>query len=95
MILSILRRFRCLYEYTLAIVSAERFDLHWESFIQVQRGVTCQCLCNIPDGIVAITDSAFRFCFNLTAITIPNSVTRIGYAAFSNCYAAQRVDIFK
>ena len=32
-----------------------------------------------------IGNYAFHYCFNLTSVTIPNSVTRIGIYAFSNC----------
>ncbi|MBQ0087849.1 MAG: leucine-rich repeat protein, partial [Prevotellaceae bacterium] len=32
-----------------------------------------------------IGSSAFSYCRGLTSITIPNSVTSIGYAAFWNC----------
>ena len=35
--------------------------------------------------VVAIGDSAFRSCFSLTSVTIPDSVTSIGEWAFSYC----------
>ena len=38
----------------------------------------------IPDGIASIGDNAFAFCSDLTGVTIPNSVTNIGYAAFKS-----------
>ena len=39
----------------------------------------------IGDGITAIGSSAFAYCSELTSVTIPNSVTKIGYYAFSGC----------
>ena len=36
----------------------------------------------IKDGTVSISGSAFRDCSGLTSVTIPNSVTSIGYDAF-------------
>ena len=37
----------------------------------------------IKEGTVGIAESAFEYCSGLTSITIPNSVTSIGYLAFS------------
>ena len=35
--------------------------------------------------VIAIKDKAFRNCYNLKAITIPDSVTKIGVYAFDSC----------
>ena len=40
---------------------------------------------NIKAGTVSISSDAFNDCTNLTSITIPNSVTYIGYSAFEGC----------
>ncbi|MBQ7043700.1 MAG: leucine-rich repeat domain-containing protein [Clostridia bacterium] len=39
----------------------------------------------IKDGTKTIASSAFARCYQLTGITIPNSVTNIDYNAFKNC----------
>ena len=39
----------------------------------------------IPDGITAIGDWSFSFCYGLTSITVPKSVISIGDFAFSSC----------
>jgi hypothetical protein len=39
----------------------------------------------IPEGVISIGDSAFRWLNNLTNVTIPKSVTSIGNSAFESC----------
>lgn len=39
---------------------------------------------SIPDGVTSIAESAFEYS-GITSVTIPNSVTTIGYGAFSSC----------
>ena len=39
----------------------------------------------IGDGVTRIGRSAFEDCSSLTSVTIPNSVTTIGWDAFSGC----------
>jgi len=39
---------------------------------------------NIKEGTVSIAGAAFQSCYGLTSITIPSSVTSIGYSAFEN-----------
>ena len=43
--------------------------------------------------ISSIGNSAFDFCFNLSSITIPNSVTSIGARAFSDCRCLKSITI--
>lgn len=43
----------------------------------------------VPDGVTAIGDYAFFGAKNLTKITIPSSVTRIGKNAFKDCLGLQ------
>lgn len=43
--------------------------------------------------VTSIGDYAFRYCSDLTSITIPNSVTSIGKEAFSSCYDLTSITI--
>ncbi len=49
--------------------------------------------CSIKPGTVCIADNAFEDCYNLTGITIPDSVTSIGDSAFSGCFRLESVTI--
>ena len=40
---------------------------------------------NIPDGVTAIGDYAFRNCSSLSSVTLPESVTEFGDCAFDYC----------
>ena len=46
----------------------------------------------IGTGVTSIGDGVFESCYNLTSVTIPNSVTSIG-SVFSNCRAMTLVTI--
>lgn len=55
---------------------------------------------NIPEKVIfesvdydvtSIGERAFFSCSDLTSVTIPNSMTSIGYQAFSGCGKAERV----
>ena len=47
----------------------------------------------LRDDTRLIAGGAFENCTGLTSVTIPNSVTRIGYDAFLNCYSLTSVEI--
>ena len=44
-------------------------------------------------GISSIRNYAFRECYSLSSVTIPDSVTSIGSNVFSNCYSLSSVTI--
>ena len=46
----------------------------------------------IKEGTRVISGSAFYYCSNLSSITIPNSVTSIGYYAFEGCSGLTKVN---
>lgn len=47
----------------------------------------------IPEGIVAIADSAFSGCSNITTISIPGTVTRVGNYAFAGCDSLRSIQL--
>lgn len=47
----------------------------------------------IPEGIKAIGDYAFRYCYNLTSLTLPESVTSIGICAFRYCSSLASIEL--
>lgn len=48
--------------------------------------------CTINEGCRVIYDEAFSGCSNLTEIVFPESISSVGYAAFNNCNAIQKVE---
>ena len=45
----------------------------------------------VKEGTVSITENAFYYCNNLISVTIPQSVTSIGYYSFGGCSDLERV----
>ena len=66
------------------------FNYQMTSLIQFPGGKSGEYV--IPDGIVDIADRAFAYS-NVTGVTIPNSVTTIGEAAFDSCSNLTNVTI--
>ena len=48
----------------------------------------------IKNGTLTIAGYAFENCIRLTSVTIPNSVTSIGYEAFYNCNGLKQLILF-
>lgn len=51
--------------------------------------------CEIKSGTKAIVSDAFYGCTALTSVTIPETVTSIGYAAFYNCTSLSKITVSK
>ena len=47
----------------------------------------------LEPGVTSIGDETFRYCINLTSVTIPDSVTSIGRLAFGGCTSLTSVTI--
>ena len=50
---------------------------------------------NVTCNVISIGEQAFRECYGLTSITIPNSVTSIGERAFSGCNGLESIVVEK
>ncbi len=82
------------------VISADHpyFTLHdgvlytknYKNVIFVLDGVTEVTL---PDGMTAVSKSAFSGCTTLVSVTIPESVTSIGIEAFMNCSSLESITI--
>ena len=51
--------------------------------LEAFEGTTIKSI-KIPDSVKQIDDYAFRYCESLESVTIPRSVTSIGYGVFDN-----------
>ncbi len=54
------------------------------------KGITSY---NIPDGVEIIDAKAFHYCLSIKSVTIPESVTEIGDAAFSTCWHLSEINV--
>ncbi len=85
----------------LVLVKAKDYDISFcninknTKFIHSHAFSCCHYLdVTIPAGVIDIGDYAFDCCcYNLTSITIPDSVTRIGDGAFMLCKSLTRATI--
>ena len=89
--------------YTIKIsVSTGKFEFYCSSNYSLLRKngtgtenrVYTNCIkrARIGNGITSLS-SAFCYCYSLSSITIPNSVTSIGTSTFSNCFSLSSVTI--
>lgn len=44
-------------------------------------------------GVTSVDDYAFQYCYSLSSVTIPGSVSRIGFFAFQLCYSLSSIVI--
>jgi len=47
----------------------------------------------IPMGVAYIDERAFMGCSSLKSVSLPNTMIRIGYRAFFNCFLLERINI--
>ena len=59
-----------------------RSDNNYSGNIIIPESITIN---GINYNVTSIGEEAFIYCYNLTSVTIPNSVISIGHYAFSSC----------
>ena len=68
----------------------DSFSKEYQGNVAIPEEVTYM---NRTRKVTSIGNSAFRYCYGLTSITIPNSVTSIGSSAFDGCPGLTSVTI--
>ena len=76
--------------YNLTVEVTRGNDGTYSGTVTIPSSVECN---SKTYSVTSIGDEAFRFCRDLTSITIPNSVTSIGKHAFSDCIGLTSITI--
>lgn len=66
------------------------FDKEMTRLVQYPAG-SPRVAYDVPEGVTAVANEAFRNCRNLTRVSMPGSVKTIGRSAFENCAALREV----
>lgn len=77
-------------EYVAVVDSDDEYSQNIRGHLTIPAYVTYR---NTQYPVVAIGASAFRDCYGLTSVTIPNTVYEIGVGAFYNCKNLTTVNI--
>lgn len=72
--------------------SIEDSDLPWTAYLQgnVDNTLLMKKLV-VEEGVISISENAFKDCKNLSEVVLPSTLTEIGYSAFGNCRRLTRV----
>ena len=65
-------------------------DVNYSGDIVIPESISFE---NSKYSVTSIGEAAYRGCFGLTSVTIPNSVTSIGCCAFAVCSSLQSIII--
>ena len=77
-------------EKTAEVTYKEQYEVSYSGSIEIPSSIVIN---EVEYKIASIGNSAFDFCYNLSSITIPNSVTSIGARAFSDCRCLKSITI--
>ncbi len=69
--------------YTLSSANDQR----WSSYRAKIKTVI------VEEGIIQLPGADFSGCSYLTSVSLPNSLTKIGYSTFANCFALESLEI--
>ena len=56
-------------------------------------GALCKGEIIVPEGVTAISATAFYYCSDIISVTLPDGITSIGGGAFSNCSSLTSVNL--
>ena len=76
-----------------SIIGFDNPPINWNLFISSTVTYNSSTYNSSTYNVVSISSNAFQNCYNLTSITIPNSVTSIGTGSFVNCISLTNINI--